>query len=435
MGWGVLLWSTENPPVPSGTMLPVYIKSNIDQVWVVGIPEEFRGAKTDVKKMEVPLSQFEFTGSKSKTRKYAAEFAPYARVYAENLHDGLPVRETPDNSARRVYRLRTGEVIKILNIAKGAAAISASGEPLPGDWYRVLTHDGIIGFCFSNRLKLFDNLDEPVQTSSVARGETNQDPDLDMVMSKTWSAESYLQMVTARRLNIAELEKKWRFEPGQDSGIAKIILPELEKEFRYEGIFPDGERAWRFEGANLQMHLRSNTTLAVQYKEDSGGMRTLLFVSLSSNINDLILQENARRSEQFAAIYDQGPKYSSNNYGTITFSAQGSFVWEDYDLLVPNLISMDATGSGRVQMDLFLTPSFEERYTGACTFRFAGAGAAFSGGSNNSRIRFMYSLDSQGIRLEVVPDYAVEDVTVTRRSSSPMVLYFYRETGFSGITP
>jgi hypothetical protein len=42
LGWGVLLWSTDDPLIPSGTVLPVYMRSNIDQVWVVGIPEEYR---------------------------------------------------------------------------------------------------------------------------------------------------------------------------------------------------------------------------------------------------------------------------------------------------------------------------------------------------------------------------------------------------------
>jgi hypothetical protein len=32
LGWGMLLWSTEDPDIPSGTVLPVYIRSNIDHV-------------------------------------------------------------------------------------------------------------------------------------------------------------------------------------------------------------------------------------------------------------------------------------------------------------------------------------------------------------------------------------------------------------------
>jgi len=420
LGYGVLLWSTEDPVILSGTILPVYIRSNIDQVWVVGVPESYRQDKKSNNKIEIPLSHLNFTNSKKKARTLAAEFEYYAPIYAENLQDGLPIRDNPDNGARRIYRLRTGEVIKILEKVEGNPPISASGAPLPGDWYKVLTHNGVTGFCFSFRLKIFNHHDGPIQAVYGTRVEAAPDPDLDMIFSKKWSPESYLQMINTRRININELEKNYRFDPGQDTGIAKIILPDMEMEFIYEGILPDGERAWRFEGTNLQMSLRTNTTLAVQYMEDTGLKRTLLFVALSADIEDLIMQENARRESKYAAIYNQGPVFTSNNYGTITFTQAGAFTWTGFDLLVPHIIPNDIKGEGHVYMDLFITPSFEERYNGAFTFRFND--------SSKLKIRFMYSLDNQGLRLEVLPDFAVEDITVTRRALSPVVLYFFRDS-------
>ena len=419
LGWGILLWSTEEPPIRSGTVLPVYIKSNIDKVWVVGVPETLIKDKSEPDKIEIPLTQFEFAGSRKKANLRAQDFAEYASVYAENLQDGLPIRDNPDNGSRRVYRLRLGEIIKVLDIVEGNPPISTTGDPLPGDWYKVLTHDGVTGYCFSYRLRIFNHLEGPLQAAVVTRNEAEPDPDLDMVLSRTWSPESYLQMLTSRRINIRELERNYRFDPGQDTGIAKIVLPDMEKEFVYDGIYPDGERAWRFEGTSLQMNLRTNTTLAVQFTEDNGSRRALVFVALSSDVNDLIIQENSRREAQYAAIYEQGPVFTSNNYGTIIFTQANGFSWTGFDLLVPQLIPFEAKGEGQVYMDLFIAQSFTERYTGAVTFRFSGS---------NTILRFMYSLDNQGMRLEVVPDYAVEDITVTRRSSSPMVLYFFKDT-------
>ena len=422
LGYGVLLWSTEDPVILSGTILPVYIKSNIDKVWVVGVPETYRHDKNVKNKIEIPLSQLNFAGSKKKAKAFAAEFAYYAPVYAENLQDGLPIRDNPDNGARRVYKLQTGEIIKILDKVNGNPPISMNGDPLPGDWFKVLTNNGVTGFCFSFRLKVFNHFDGPVQAVHGARIEAAPDPDLDMVLSRKWSPESYLQMINAERVNIGELEKKYRFDPGQDTGIAKIILPDIEMEFVYEGIIPDGERAWRFEGTSLQMNLRTNSTLAVQFLENNGLRRTLLFVALSADVDDLIMQENSRRESQYAAIYNQGPVFTSNNYGTITFTQNGSFIWTGFDLLVPQIIPYNTKGEGRVYMDLFMTPSFEERYNGALTFKFSD--------SSKLILRFMYSLDNQGLRLEVLPDYAVEDATVTRRAPSPVVLYFFRDSSF-----
>jgi len=415
-----LLWSTEEPPIRSGTVLPVYIKSNIDKVWVVGIPEELIKDKNDTNRIEIPLTQFEFVGSKKNANLRALDFAEYAAVYAENLQDRLPIRDNPDNGSRQVYRLRVGEIIKVLGTVEGNPPISTTGDPLPGEWYRVLTSDGVVGYCFSYRLKIFEHLEGPLQ-AVVTRNETAPDPDLDLVLSKIWSPDSYLQMVNSRQINIRELERNYHFDPGQDTGIAKIVLPDLEREFVYEGIYPDGERAWHFEGTSLQMNLRTNTTLAVQFTDETGLRRTLVFVALSYDIEDLIIQENSRREAQYAAIYEQGPIFTSNNYGTIVLRETGGFSWTGFDLLVPQLIPEGTRGEGQVYMDLFITQSFTDRFTGALSFRFTGT---------NTILRFMYSLDNQGLRLEVVPDYAVEDITVTRRSPSPMVLYFFKDTSF-----
>ena len=414
MGWGVLLWSTEDPYISSGTVLPVYIRSNIDHVWVVGVPDN----KT--RKIEVPLSQFEFSGSKRKAFKRADEFSRFASIYAENMQDGLPIRDGPDNGSRRVYRLRPGEIIKILELVEGNPPISTTGDPLPGEWYLVLTNDGVRGYCFSYRLRLFDHYEGPLIAAPVSGREIIDDPDLDMVLSRIWSPESYQQMVNSRRIDLNELNKKYRFDPGQDTGTARIYTSEAEMEFIYESIVPDGERAWRFEGTALQMNLRTNTTLAVQYLDGSGARRTLLFSALSSDIDDIIMQEDTRRETQYMTIYNQGPVFTSNNYGTINFNESGNIVWINFDLLVPHLIPSESSGRGRILMDLFVSGILAEQYTGAFTLRLTDI-------TPNKNLYFMYTLDNQGLRLEAVPDYGIEEVTVTRRSSTPMVLYFFRD--------
>jgi hypothetical protein len=423
LGWGVLLWSTEDPPIPSGTVLPVYIRSNIDQVWVVGIPEEYR-VSGDVNKTEIPLPLFELAGNKSKARKRAEDFTQYARTYAENLQDGLPIRDNPDNGARRVYRLRSGEIIKILARVQGQPAISATGDPLPGDWYQVLAGDGSVGYCFSYRLKLFEHYGGPLAAADSGEDETS-DPDLDLLMEKTWSPEFYGTMVNNRRINLEELSKHWRFDPGQDTGIAQIYLPNLERSFSYTGIRPYGSRSWRFEGSSLQMNLRSDTVLAVQFTEEGGAPRSFLFVALPAEVDDLIVQEGARREGLFNAIYAQGPAFTSNNYGTIIFTETGEFTWTGFDLLVPQIVPASARGSGTAAMDLFLAPSLRDRYSGAFTLRFGEDGGTDAG--NGGAVHFMYTLDNQGFRIEYVPGANIEEVTVTRRAGSPMVLYFFRD--------
>jgi hypothetical protein len=168
------------------------------------------------------------------------------------------------------------------------------------------------------------------------------------------------------------------------------------------------------------MELRSDTTLAVQFIENGGALHTLLFVALPTEVDDLIEQETARREGLFNAIYTQGPAYTSNNYGTITFEEDGHFTWTGYDLLSSQVIPAAALGNGTASMRLFLAPALADRYAGAFTLYFSGVNGAVPG------VNFMYSLDSQGFRLEYVPDTSMDTITVSRRASSPLVLYFFR---------
>jgi len=426
IGWGVLLWTLEDPPIPSGTVLPVYVKSNINRVWVVGMPEGWHSGKGEIDKIEIPFSRLELVGSKRKARMYAEAFSKYALSYAENLQDGLPIRDTPDNNARRIYRLKAGEIIKILSVAEGIPAIGSNGEPLPGEWYKVLTEDGTMGYCFSYRLKLFEHSGGQLAASGVIINEKAEDPVLEDLLSKTWSPETYLTMVNSKRINLEEMSRQWRFDPGQETGIARIFVSGIDRSFSYTSIHPDGNRAWRFDGTNLSMQLRSETTLAVQFSEGGGSMRTLLFVSLPVSVDDLILQETARRDRLYREIYDQGPVFTSNNYGTITFmegpppAGGGTFSWQNYTLLVPRFIPENIEGDGTILIDLFLAPALEERYDGAFSLRFRNSRAP--------TLRCMYSLDNQGFRIEIVPDSSIDGVTIARRGDSPMVLYFFRDT-------
>jgi hypothetical protein len=406
-------------------MLPVYIRSNIDQVWVVGIPDAFKKPDTEIDKFEIPLWQLELVGGKKAAENRAAAFAEFALSYAETMQDGLPIRDNPDNSARRVYRLKIGQIVKVLAQVPGNPAISASGDPLPGAWYQVLTEDGTIGYCFSYRLTFFEHGGGPLVISRVSE-EEEEDPDLDLVLSKTWSPDWYGAMVSSRKIDLEDLSRQWRFSPGQDSGLAHIYLPTVDRVFSYTGIQSTGNRSWRFEGAPLQMNLRSDTTLAVQYTEEGGTPRTLVFAALPMDVKDLIIQETERRAALFQTIYTQGPVFASANYGTLSFTEDGKFSWTGYERLVPQVIPPSAAGAGKVVMGLFLAASLEDRYDGAFSFSFEGLRTGDEVPEAGGTVHFMYTPDAQGLRMEYVSPENIEGVTVTRRAASPMVIYFFK---------
>jgi hypothetical protein len=420
LGWGVLLWSTEEPAIPSGTVLPVYIRSNIDHVWVVGIPDAYRKAGQETNKFEIPLWQLELSGGKRAARARAEEFSEYARFYAETAQDGLPIRSDPDNGARRVYRLRMGQIVKILTRVEGNPAISATGEPLPGDWYRVLTEDGAVGYCFSYRLKLFEHTEGVLALTQAAPAAEKEDADLDTLLSRSWYPDWYGSMIASKRIDLDDLENRWRFTPSPDTGIAHIYLPTVDMSFSYTGIQSAGNRSWRFEGAPLQMHLQSDTTLTVQYSENGGALRSAIFVSLPMELEDLIVQEKERRVALFQNLYALGPAFQSTNYGNLSFSRAGRFIWIGNNILIPQIIPASALGSGSVSMGLFLGRDLEERYTGAFTLHFDGISGS------GIAVHFMYTVNDQGLRIEYIPPDNLEGITVIRRAAAPTVIYFFK---------
>jgi len=148
VGWGVTLWSSNDGLLPAATLVPVYIKSNIESLYVVGLP----GADA---KAELPLWQVEVFPTKAKARARIERFGACKSLYLVASRDGLPVREEPTNLAPRVYRLREGESVKAFRKVEGES-VSTAGEALAGDWYEVLAEGGAVGYVFSYAMRLFD---------------------------------------------------------------------------------------------------------------------------------------------------------------------------------------------------------------------------------------------------------------------------------------
>ncbi|MDR0910085.1 MAG: SH3 domain-containing protein [Spirochaetaceae bacterium] len=435
LGWGLLLWTQENPEIPSGAVLPVFIRSNIDRVWVAGIPEEYRQPGNDIDKIEIPLSQLELIGSHGAANKRAEHFAPYALSYAETVQDGLPMRRDPDNSSQRVYRLKKGQLLKILSVAKGNAAVGADGKPLPGDWYQVLTEDGVRGYCFSYRLRLFDYergsmLSETAAETGLTNSSGQHDTLLDETLAKIWYPESYGSMVSQQKIDLATLQKGWRFFPGETEGKARIFDDTIDKTFSYTNIKKDPSvvngRTWLFDGSSLSMTLRGSKTLALQYSDENGMLKSLLWTTLDQPLEDIINQETERRRVLYQTLHDQGPVLRSSNYGELSLAAlgddalEGHFSWRGYNLLSPAIIPYSALPSGSINMGYFLDPSLQGLFTGALAFNFDSIG------NKGSHAVFMYNFESNGIRFEYAPPDNLEGWTITRRAATPTVIYFSR---------
>ena len=428
LGYSVLLWSNSEHEITDGTLLKVHIKSNISHVYVVSIP----GSK---EKFEIPIWQATEPESKSKALKQQKKISEFEHTYASVKLDGLPIRADAINTSKQVYRLREGEIIRCLYRGAGAAVTNGKGS-MEGEWLRVLTETGTLGWCFSHNLTLFqtDSFDiaSANQNSSIKMDDLKKSVDGDTaiirsLIEKKWYPESFASMIKVGRIDVDRMNPSLGFsfginaEENADSGFAGTAVLNTENaggSWTYTGITKKAEKEYEFVGTNLKMSIRGagSDTMILQYSE-KGRPKQETLVALSENIEELVENELVRRQAELKRIASAGPVFKSSNYGTIKFNNENSVTWSNYKLLTPNIISSKALGSVTVTLDYFIAGSLKSSYDGVITMHFTGM---------EEGVNFLYKLTDTGLRLEDASKAPVKDGVITSRSASPMILFFER---------
>lgn len=405
MGHSVVLWTIENENIPDGTIVPVYIKSNISHVYVIGIPD------TD-KKLEVPLWQISEPSSKKQVNQLAQKYSEYQRKYAKVKYDGLPIRFEPVNTARQVYRLREGEIIRVLYKGNGVE-VKAGNSALQGDWLRVMTNDGTIGWCFSYNLAVYDERDGIKESQEVNNMEA--DESLQTVINQIWYPDNYSTMVNSGRVDLLAMNPDYQFSVNLEESTILLNVSGLQVKYPYTGYTKTASNVYKFNDTNITMTIRRSNYIVIQYVDNIGKPYAFDFCTLSTDINEIIQTENNRRLELFESIKSHGPIFSSSNYGKLTFLDDFSFTWNGYQLLSPALITSDSLNQGKVSFNYFLNKTLSSEFDGMITFTF---------NNNNRKVNFFYKLEENGLRLEDAQKAQFKGSLVQGKSINPVVLFF-----------
>ncbi|MBL8966475.1 MAG: SH3 domain-containing protein, partial [Spirochaetaceae bacterium] len=256
----MILWTAPEGPLPAGSVVPVYIRSNINKVYVVG-------SLDGKKKLELPLWQVELFPSKRKAAARVAEFGDSASLYLVASRDGLPVREKPSNGARRVYRLHEGQSVKALAKVEGEA-VTSGGEPLPGDWFHVLTEDGSRGYVFSNTMRLFDEAKESAAAPALASA-ANSPARVDLVFSRSWRPELFQEMIDDGRVDVDLFSPRFGLFTDAVRRQIRLELPTVSKVFNYSSIAEESG-ALLFEGTPLRIRFDGERRLVADWSGRSG---------------------------------------------------------------------------------------------------------------------------------------------------------------------
>ncbi|MBQ5400702.1 MAG: SH3 domain-containing protein [Treponema sp.] len=417
IGYSVVLWNIPEALIADGEVVPVYMKSNISKTYLIGTPDESQ-------RIEIPLWKITEPMSKGKANKYATTNAYFNRQYAVSVIDGLPIRKDPTNSAKQVYRLRKGEIIRACYIGKGDTPMNGH-TPLEGDWYKVLTSTGIDGWCFSYNLRTFEiqadgSYDYDGEGMIKVESANNL---LDAALASLWYPEYYAKMINKKEINLDYMQEDYGFDPGSTSGTVTLKLQNVDVSYPYEGVTKTADSVYKFTGTPITMTIRGENSIVLRFSDTDGKPATVYFVTIDDDVPTLIQDERARRQRVYSTLMRSGPTYNSTNFGVLTFTGGNKFQWSGFDNLQPSIIPADAGHSGTMVTKYFLPTSLKSIWDGVLTFVFSGT---------RSEVNFLYKVEANGLRMTTARVSITKDLSSGRENAEvsmateSQVIFFLR---------
>ena len=407
IGYSVVLWGDEKNQLDNGEIVKVLVRSNITHTYIIENP------KTKEKK-EIPLWQLSEPESKSKAKKTSLIISEYANSFASVKLDGLPIRAEAINTAKQVYRLRKNEIIKVLFKGEGAKVNSMEGE-----WYRVLTSEGTQGWCFSYNLDIYESENGGKREVQVAKKNDEvqaDDANLQTIRSHKWYPNEYRYLLKKKIYDLNKMKGSFGFFLDESEKKISFANSEDERSWDYSGIKKISGKQILFEGANVNVTVKNDEEIVLQYVE-AGKPKNVVFDSFGEDVDGIIEKERNRRIGAMEKIASLGPRFSSENYGTLVFSSgsgdEYKFNWQNFALLQPAVIPSSAKTSGTVAIKYLIPDSMKSSYDGLLTFDFGG----------DYEVNFLYKLTDSGLRLEDAVRGKIEDNILKAKSSSATVIF------------
>lgn len=410
MGYSVLLWNIPEQEMQAGQVLPVYIKSNISHVYVV--------SNAAGEKFEIPLWQLTEPVKKSKVNALVEKYSENAHTYASVKLDGLPCRAEPVNTAKQVYRLRKGEIIKILYKGNGAKPM-AGKNALEGDWYRILTDDGTLGWCFSYNLNLYET-----DASGARIGgqeiveEEEEDKAYVQICQNVWYPEYFRSMIDSKDIDISKLHPSYKFAIDTENNKVTLNTLSIHENWNYEGYTKTDDREYTLKDIPMKIIYRNAGYIVLRYTDASGKPQDLNFVTVAEDISEIIAKEKERRNQEYMQIWSHGPVYTSSSYGKLTFNEDSVIQWTGFKLLVPNVIPAGSKNTGSAVVKYSLTKSLKANYDGVVTFKFD---------NSSDEVNFLYKLEGHSLRLEDTIGASKNGTQITSRGTSPVIIFFKKK--------
>jgi hypothetical protein len=406
LGYGVLLSGDLSGPFATGALVSVTGESQGAAVVLVH-------ASGESKPREIPAGKVRLFPKRDEAGRFAAAYGAYMTTYAFSRKEDappLPMREKPNSEARIVYKLRYGELVKVVSRSDQKDKAGSYEDY----WYELVTEDGTPGFCFGYYLKVFSTPGDP---SLEAARLLSQDPVLARLLGNAWRPDYFVNMIDRNRIDLARFREDIGLFPDPQRNLLKLVMPKDTISFRYQKVEKAGS-TYIFTGTEVRIVVQAEDriTLSYRYKDQ---MTNAVYVQVSDNVAILIEAEKAKRRALFDDFRSGGDTLRSGAYGTIRLDEGMKFRWEGFDRLVPGLVSRGAAGSGTVDFPYWLSRTLAGTYQGVVAFAFEG--------SDQEPTCFLYLEKAGGIQLTSLDKSGLVDMEVRRIGVSPTVIFFSRD--------
>lgn len=387
-GYGVVVWASEEDSPPNGAFVKVLERSNLRGTFLLRPSDAKRN-------YELKAWQVEFFKDRDDAVAFSRDFEALVDKWAVCGKSGLPVREMADAGSRRVYKLSSGESVKIL----GQGAEKVKVGHLEGYWYRILTKDGTRGWCFDHYLDVFAMVDGK---QVFAQGDKKQKSGEDVLFGVTWRPELYQTRVNQGQVDTALFQSDYKLV--FDDVNRKIIMqaPRRRWERSYESVVEGKPGQFTFVGAHFMATVNHSSFITIQFSQD-GKEIAEPWIVMEKEPAQIVSEELKRRDGVYRSLVEFGPVLKSDRYGTLTLRPDGGFEWTGKNRLISSRILSSAAGpGGKVTLDHFCGEELGGRYQGVMMFRF-------SGGDNAA---FLYRFADGGLELSWASPKYIEDKIV-----------------------
>jgi hypothetical protein len=401
-GYGVMLWPAQDGPLAAGEVVNVVRKAQAEGRLAVR-SRQVKGL------LEVEAWRLRMFPARNQAEAEAQRYQPYLGLFAYAQREGLPLREQPNQEARRVYKLREGQLVKVLERGEAKVLIATYEDY----WYRVLTEDGSEGWGFGYFLPVFEAGADPQAEAARLMA---QDPLQDALVSTAWRPEYFQEMEASGRIDLERFRPEIGFFVDAAGKRAQLVLPGFSQSWDYREISSVGPSRYLFAGPELRVTMSSRDRLVLTYfrKEQQASQ---VFINFTGELEQMIKAEGERRQARFREFSQRGPVMSSSGYGRIRLLEGSHFIWEGFGRLGEQVFLRRVQGAGTVDFPYYLSSELGARYDGVITFRFSEYGP----GEGTS---FLYKYDDSGVRFEFLALRYIQGDEAVGVNPSPMVIYF-----------